>query len=164
MKIYVLNNTVTGTVIATFQNELDIYKYVCSDIYNIINDYWDMTEINHAKTAFAFNSFVKNNKYSEAIDFWNNCDINNDGDIYQTVCFSIYYYICMNNVGNPVTHDDDYFTALNLNNHNQPAQVAQTTNTPFNSNGAICKICNFENKFAQATDPDGKYICYGCKS
>lgn len=164
MKIYVLNSTITGTVIATSQNKLDIYKYACSDIYDIIDDNWDMTEIVQAKTAFAFNSFVKNNKYSEAVAFWNDCDINNDGNIYQTVCFDVDSFNNIDNINSPVAYADDYFTALKLNSHNQPAQVAKITNTPFNSNGAICKICNFENKFAQATDPYGKYICYGCKS
>lgn len=32
-----------------------------------------------------------------------------------------------------------------------------------NSNGVTCKKCNISNEYANTNQPDGSFICYGCR-
>lgn len=177
--VYVLKFTdADDEQVLTFWNsELDASKTACNSIHDYISNAWDISQTNQFDDAKEFNRFVKSGCYSAAIRHWNQCKSNVNSSYFQH--WDVYKDDMNSNTVVPKVWDDSYFGASTapikyLTLSKDPADMLGLPSVAEKrllnkysaaECGATCRgHCGTYNEYAYADNPDGTYVCFGCKT
>jgi hypothetical protein len=132
---------------------------------SIIENEWDMSDVDQATDAQALNNFVLLNQLDKVLEFWNTCNINCDSEHVQ------FYYVNEHQISTvgcvPTAWAPDFFVALcDEEEVEEVEEEEDEDDSPFQATtpGATCRGSHAEyNPDAYADKRDGTYLCYQCK-
>ena len=172
--VWVLKNDYVndGSVnIFVFSTETDAFAQASAEIQNRIEESWDMYDYDQAVHAETINELIIQGKFQRAVQFWNRCHINIDGN------YPEYWEVeehDPNKSPDPRTiFPPSHFTALSSKDEDEEEEEGIQVSSDgledgdgfvTTSPGATCRGPHKEwNEYATADRRDGTYLCHQCR-
>jgi len=138
-------------------------KCACARIQEFITDKWDFPHCSLSQFAIAemVNDFIMNFRYNLAVNAWNQCTYNlNDNDAH-------FWYVYSDYTSSEAEADAPLIRPKSDFTHTVQGSIASAAAPPApyqaTTHGAICRKCDSVSPDAYADNPDGTFVCYGCK-
>lgn len=164
-------SNVDDVKVTLWQTQMLASMQGCTELQEFIEHNWDMSIVEQASEAQFINNLVSAQQYMDALQYWNNCELNNDSIDCQFWVVEELEILDYTKCNTPTIFAPDYFTSLlddeeDEDEDDEDDSTAPSTqpSAPLQLPGATCRKCHTKNEYAYADRLDGTYVCRQCST